>query len=381
MANVQAAGKVIYVDSVNGNDTAGRREREDRPFATVEAALAASVLGDIVLARPGNYDLPAGITIPAGVILSALARRTVTLRMLGVTADTTLVTMSTGSTLADVTLQLTTTGAFALTGVRLPSGLAGIAPLINVNIIVTKTVSIDAADVNGILSETPVVASVISTNLVGSGVSVSSTGTGNNRGIRHTGAGTLNCRQIDVSCTGSGSSIGVEVNNASAVFSLIGGLIDGTTADVSRTAGKLELGTVNLRNSTTNGKSITATASSHQLVFGEDGGLVGGATRFMRPGSGTASINEVQIEFERDAVVQNLVIRAVTGPGIGRTDTWTVRKNGVDTLLTASLAGAATSAQDFTNAVAFAKGDRLSIKVVSNVATGTTDVYVNPEVY
>ena len=382
MGNVQAAGKVIYVDSVNGNDTAGRREREDRPFATVGAALAAAVSGDIVLVRPGTYDLPAGITIPSGVILSGLAQRTVTLRMLGVTADTTLVTMGNNSTLSDVTLQLTTTGAFALTGVLHPNSLTGIAPMINVTVIVTKTVSADAASVTGILVQTPVVASAISKNMQGGAVSVSSTGTGNNRGIlQNTGGGTFNCRQIDVSCTGSGSTIGVEVNQASAIFSLIGGLISGDTADVSRTAGTIELGTVNLRHSTTNGKSITATASSHQLVFGEDGGLVGGVTRFMRPGSGTSAINEIQIEFERDAVIQKLVVKAVGGHGLGRTDVFTVRKNGVDTLLKASLVDAATSASDLANAVSFAATDKLSIKVLSAVATGTNDVYVNVEVY
>jgi hypothetical protein len=66
---------------------------------------------------------------------------------------------------------------------------------------------------------------------------------------------------------------------------------------------------------------------------------------------------------------KNLRIRAVTGPTLNSV-TFTLRKNGVDTTLTATLAVAGTTATDLVNTVAVAIGDDLSMRVVQNGALG-----------
>lgn len=69
-------GKVVWVDSVHGNDSTGVRERFDLPFLTIFAAVTAALSGDVVYVRPGSYSeannigkngvsvyTPAGVTV------------------------------------------------------------------------------------------------------------------------------------------------------------------------------------------------------------------------------------------------------------------------------------------------------------------------------
>jgi hypothetical protein len=72
----------------------------------------------------------------------------------------------------------------------------------------------------------------------------------------------------------------------------------------------------------------------------------------------------------------NLVIRAAVGPGAARVDTWTVRINGIDTALTGSLAGAATSSVISNISVTVQAGDDISIKMVCAASSTTADVQV-----
>jgi hypothetical protein len=50
-------GKTLYVDSVNGNDASALRGREDRPFLTLAAVMAAQLAGDTVFIGPGTYNI------------------------------------------------------------------------------------------------------------------------------------------------------------------------------------------------------------------------------------------------------------------------------------------------------------------------------------
>lgn len=61
-------GKVIWVDSVNGNDSIAQINRPNLPYLTVRAALSASTSGDTVMVRPGNY-LEENLNIPTNVSL------------------------------------------------------------------------------------------------------------------------------------------------------------------------------------------------------------------------------------------------------------------------------------------------------------------------
>lgn len=61
-------GKVIWVDSVNGNDSIAQINRPNLPYLTVRAALSASTSGDTVMVRPGTYS-EENLNIPVNVSL------------------------------------------------------------------------------------------------------------------------------------------------------------------------------------------------------------------------------------------------------------------------------------------------------------------------
>ena len=49
-------GNVLLVDSIHGNDTTAEPDRQENPYLTIGAALAAApTTGSTVLVRPGNY--------------------------------------------------------------------------------------------------------------------------------------------------------------------------------------------------------------------------------------------------------------------------------------------------------------------------------------
>ena len=61
-------GKVIWVDSVNGNDSIAEINRPNLPYLTVGMALSASTSGDTVMVRPGTY-LEESLNVPENVSL------------------------------------------------------------------------------------------------------------------------------------------------------------------------------------------------------------------------------------------------------------------------------------------------------------------------
>jgi hypothetical protein len=89
-------------------------------------------------------------------------------------------------------------------------------------------------------------------------------------------------------------------------------------------------------------------------------------TRFVAPGSDTQEIadtTEFEMPVPRAGTAKSLFIRHNGAGGNGNDVVYTVRKNGVDTLLTVTLAtGAVGQASDLVNTVAFAQGDRISLK-------------------
>lgn len=73
---------------------------------------------------------------------------------------------------------------------------------------------------------------------------------------------------------------------------------------------------------------------------------------------------------------RSISVRAATGPGDARTDTWTVRINGVDTPVAVSLTAAATTAVTNTTSAGSPVAFDLSIKQVCAPGSTTSDVAV-----
>ncbi|MED4687593.1 hypothetical protein P9593_02435 [Peribacillus frigoritolerans] len=117
------------------------------------------------------------------------------------------------------------------------------------------------------------------------------------------------------------------------------------------------------------------------ISWGDPGGLPKGTVRFYRPGSASVSTTEVFIRLSQKCLLKALSLRAVTGPGISNTDTWTIRKNGIDTPLTVSLTGSQTSTINNNVSVSFQAGDNLSLKVTTNSGTAVSDTVLQVDVF
>ena len=102
-------GKTVWVDGINGNDGTGQSGRQDRPFATVGAALSVAVSGDLVEVRPGDY-VEQGLTVPGNVLLRGAGW---TCTRIGDNAGTAnILTMGSGSAIEGITA-VVPAGAFA----------------------------------------------------------------------------------------------------------------------------------------------------------------------------------------------------------------------------------------------------------------------------
>jgi len=380
-------GRTLLVDDIYGADATALREQYTRPFKTPAAAIAVALSGDTILIGPGNFDLSAGIMIPTGVTIRGLSSGTTTLRMLGVGVSTTLVTMGDNTRLEDITLQLTSALHVNLTAILFPGITSGNAKMRRMVVTADNSgaPAVGTSDVFAVRSigtGTP----GRETNAIRACTLIAKTiGSGKARGLLvDTAAHNFSFRDVNMLATlasGAGTAISMEVNQVGAVASFDSGTLNSSTADISQTAGTLEMGSSVLINKSANGKNFKATENSALLVWADDAALPSNATRFMRLGTAPVTATEIKLRMPRGFVVKSLFIRAVSGPGLGKTDTFTVRKNGVDTLLTASLVDLATSVSNIINSVDFDENDDISLKVVTAIATGTSDAVVEVEIY
>ena len=105
------SGNSVFVDPVNGDDGTGAAGRQDLPFLTIGAALAATTAGDVVLVRPGTLA-ESGLTIPPGVaMISTGGFRVTTVGDAAAVAH--IITMSDGSYLQGFAITCPTTALLA----------------------------------------------------------------------------------------------------------------------------------------------------------------------------------------------------------------------------------------------------------------------------
>jgi hypothetical protein len=105
-------GNMLWVDAVNGDDGTGASDRQDLPFLTIGAAIAAAVSGDTIMVRPGTYA-EEGLTTPSGVSLRGQGGWQTT--FVGFTAGRTadLIDLGDDSTIEGLTLYVSTSAAFS----------------------------------------------------------------------------------------------------------------------------------------------------------------------------------------------------------------------------------------------------------------------------
>ena len=120
-----------------------------------------------------------------------------------------------------------------------------------------------------------------------------------------------------------------------------------------------------------------------QLMWGADSVSPTTTTRYLFPGysDGLAQVTPVQIRVSRSGTIRNLRARHNVTAGNGNSIVYTVRKNGVATVLTASLASTGSDASDLVNSFTVAANDLLDVSVTKalNTATSPQDISVTVE--
>lgn len=376
------SGNMLRVDAAFGNDATGKRN--SLPFATINAALAAALAGDTVLIAPGTYVTT--FTIPTGVAVKGESLATVRISNTVSTA-TDLVTMGPLTSLEDVTLTLSSNSHVLLRGIVFPGTTAtnSIARLLNLTIDNSGASSSGSSNVYGIHSTGSGYPSESFNALALSRVVVSSAGNGNKRGILVDAANDFHAlaTAINVTNSGSGSAIGVETNASSAQSKLKLCAINGSTADISQTAGNIKIASTGLQNANANGLGFVSTIKQAKLGWGFTGSGPLTGTYYMTLGTNTPSTNVQSILITEPVVIKNLAISSRQAPN--STNTCTLYKNGQQTSLTAALTSGNTTASDTTHSVTFNAGDLLSMQYISTtvIVTGVppADMTVTVDLY
>ena len=379
VAGAGVGGKVCTVDDVYGNDSTGARS--GKPFKTITAALAAAQSGDCVYVLPGIYN--ESITIPDGVSLIGISERAVTIQKLLVTADTTLVTMGQNTRFSGFSLVLTSAQHHTLIGIAWPGQSTQNSSWQNSRLTIDNSgAGAGTSNVYGVYANGTDTVPDITYAAKDLQITIKSTGSGNKRGLLVVGGTSFNCTGVNIGVTGGASCIGAEVNHASGIIRMSVSTVSGATADISQTSGIVELGSVDLLNANANqlGFNADLLPLSVPLVFAHDGNVASG-TRYLRPGTGTISTTPVVVRIPRKAVIRAISVHAASGPGGGRTDTWTVQINGVDTIVSTSLTGTATVADNQSVSAGSNGAFDLSVKQVGSNGSASNDVVVVVGIY
>jgi hypothetical protein len=439
-------GNVIRVDSVYGNDSTGNVGA--LPFLTVGAAITAAasvatVSNPItVWVLPGIYNLSAGITIPPYVCLRGLNIQTAIIQMLGVTANTTLVTMSDNCRVEDLTLKLTSTGHYTLKGVVF-GGTTSITAKLRVCVL---TVDNSAASATGTSAVSGVEFSGTGTlgagsfsfnSIKGSTINVSSNGNGIKRGVLVTNTNVTSTRDTNIyvaqppATTGhTGSYVGVETNDTNQTGSIqlrsttIGTVTPATgqtytASDILQTtpttitnptylaSAGIQVGPgTDLVTKTAGGKGFSTYIYPTTLFYGAIGTLHTsgnpgtGTPAYLWPGSVVIHGSGGQFIQYPDVtatppgyrVQQPLILSGMSAalnvaPGTGHNTTLTVRKTPAggsiaDTVCSLVFSDADTSLSKYDASVNFAAGDYIYLRISYDAAANATqDVFVQLDLF
>ena len=422
-ASLARFGNTIVVDQINGNDLTGAVN--GLPFQTVNAAV--TYMGTIPLPAggvtcwvlPGTYALTAGLTIPDTCSLRGLSTQTTRIQWAasvpGGTA--TMLTMGENTRVEDLSLTLTSTNATTdLVGVETPNTTSNTSKL-RTAVLTVNNASLavgTATNVYGILDNGTgtLGPATFSFNFTrGVTINVLSNGGGAKRGVLVSGANDITFRDTNIyvaapTDAGSlGSYVGVQTSNndADAEFrtcsisgpSTAGGYTGSDILQTNPTVGVLtnkgiQLGPgVDLINKTAGGKPFTTYVTPTTLIYGLQG-AVNDAVRYYWPGVQTAGdATQVFYRFQQKSIVQGMSVNLRVAPGGANSVVVTVLKSttgvvgsGVATVMTATVAGANTSAVQYGVSVDFAQGDYLAVQTDGiPVAGAAADMVIELDIF
>jgi len=129
------------------------------------------------------------------------------------------------------------------------------------------------------------------------------------------------------------------------------------------------------------GGAIAGVTPDDMLVFAASGVGITTTARFLPFGytPNTAPIGSVALRAARSGTLSNLRVRHNTA-GVGGNITYTLRRNGVDTVLTCAVPASSSSGADTTNSVAIAADDLLEVRATKGASITTSPAEVTATV-
>jgi hypothetical protein len=285
------------------------------------------------------------------------------------------------------TANLSSASNVNLIGVDFPTGTVPTAKLRNSIWTVTST-ALGSNTILGCQSSGTSSTAFTAANMIQrSSLNVISAGGGPTRGILVNGSNRFSVRDIVINARGTGTNIvGAETTDAGAFFDCKTTTIFGTTHDINRTAGTIQLGFTDLVQNDANGNSFSTVTEPAQIGYGVLGNLSSDRTYYLVPGTVSVGALNVdtnptftlsktfQIPFNQPVVVFSILVRYTGVIGVGQAVAFQVHKNGSSTpSLTVSLGPGETTKTLGTQSVVFATGDTVHTECITtgNPGAGT----------
>lgn len=376
-------GNTLTVDAVYGNDVSGAASPYIFPFLTIGAALSNASAGQLVFVNPGTYN--ESLTVPANVSLNGAGAQAVVIQRLNVTSNTTLLTMGSNCRAENFTANLSSASNVDLIGVDFPDGTVPTAKLRNSIWTVTST-ALGSNSILGCRSSGTSATTFASANMIQrSTLNVISSGGGPTRGILVNGSNRFSVRDIVINARGTGTNIvGVETTNAGAFFDSKTTTINGTTHDINRSAGNIQLGFTDLVNNDANGNSFSVSTEPNHIYYGVIGN-VGNGTSFLAPGSipfNSLPTTEFGLPFAQPVMIFEAVFRA-TNPLTTGVATFTLHKNAPSNaaFMTGTLDSNNQTFLANTTSEKISMSDVLVVKLVTTGSIGQNPIFASVATY
>lgn len=361
-------GNTLFVDAIYGNDAAAVLDPHGTHFLTVNAALNAAASGDSIVVLPGTYTVTP-ITMPANVTLTAIDPSRCIIQLLNVVTNTTMITMTAGCRIENLTINLSSSADVDLVGVLYPSGTSITAKLRTCVLNVTSTAT-GNADVYGVESPGTTSTAYNSSDAVRSttiNVSATSNISSDIRGIVVNGSNFFAIRDCNVYVSGTAADmVGVETTAVGSRCILKHSTIYGGIYDINRTAGEIELAFTDLANNNANGNSFLTAVEPCVITFGTLGNI-GIGTYNLAPsviGTGSLPANLFSIVLVQNTCIFRGVLEVQPAVPVGATVVATLFRNGVATLFTMTLTAGQTVVTNITTNVDYNTNDNYAMRAV-----------------
>jgi hypothetical protein len=307
-------GHVLMVDQVFGNDVLALTQIYNRPFLTINAALAAAVAGDCVFVNPGIYNEI--IVIPKNVALVGRNSEVTTIQALNVVVSTALVTIDLNCRLENITLTLTSNADVDLIGIEFLVNAPTTAKVRNVIVNVTSTNIASATNIIGMRSNS---ASILTftpqLGLIDNSLLVVAAGTSVGRGVLINGANRIGMRGCKIQATGTSNNlIGAEITHVNGILFLRGCTLYGELHDLLRSSGTLQITNgSDLFHNDAGTKSFTVGYQTPEKIYGVFGNFSANSVYYLYPGiiniGDVSTITPYKLPFLQNSILITSMIR------------------------------------------------------------------------